>query len=136
MNESLFLSRLLISVLLYPRTLSVCPLSPDLAVFTCITDTRALVWRETLTNDQEFFDTSSAVNDTKQLGEFTVQLVGVSGSIFNSTATLANASVFDGTLTSIVIFCADNAQGQEELNATLTLAGMTPGHGCIICTQR
>ena len=83
------------------------------------------MWRETV--DQPFFDTSSAINDTKKLGEFTVQLVGVSGSNFTSTATLTNASLFDDTLTSIMIFCADNPLGQKELNATLTLAGMTHG---------
>ena len=99
-------------------------------MFTCITDTEVLVWREALTRDQLFFGTSSEVNRTEALGEFTVKLVDVSGSNFTSTATLANASLFDDTFTSIMIFCADNSQGANEMNATLTLAGMTPG--CII----
>ena len=96
-------------------------------MFTCITDTSALVWRETFTSKQEFFDTLSEVNDSRKLGElFTVLLLNVNGANFTSVATFNGSRLPNGmaTVASISLFCADNALGEKEQEAVLKLEGI------------
>ena len=83
----------------------------QLVTFTCETDSSLLTW----TYDSSYqisYTTSSTVNDTGQLGNFTVRLTMISsGNILTSTATINISSLVN--VTTVSIACGDGLSSEE-----------------------
>ena len=98
-----------------------CP--GDTVIYTCVTDTGQLVWREN-NKDQVLFNTNYHL--PQQLDVFTVNLTSISGMVIVSTATINNVLIHhSGT----VLTCSDNviAQLSNMNKRTLRISGMILG---------
>ena len=90
---------------------SICP--GDAVVFTCTTDTGALVWDVNGTN-HVFYE---AGQPSHLLDIFTLNLVSDTGMVFMSTATVNNVTLEDDKK---VILCKDNNHTEKESEIKLT----------------
>ena len=95
--------KFLIIVSLNSSAVRVCP--GDTLVFTCITDTGALIWGSDGTTQIAVFFEADQLNSTENLGIFTLSYINITGNTsFVSTATVYNVSIEDdGT----IIICSD-----------------------------
>lgn len=78
-----------------------------------MTNTGAVLWIYKLLNQAYFFTTNFAINDTTQLGFFTLRLTMISGNNITSTATVNTSSLVN--ITSLSITCEDNDNEVEAL---------------------
>ena len=79
-----------------------CP--GDTLVFTCTTDTGALIWYINGTTQNAFFIEADQLNSTESLDIFTLSLIDIIGATLVSTATVQNVNIENnGT----IIICSD-----------------------------
>ena len=96
-----------------------CP--GDSLIYTCVTDTEELVWRE---NNKRQVLFSKNYHPFQELDIFTVNLTNISGTVIVSTATINNVLLgHNGTILS----CSDNSvlQTANKTIVTLVLSGIT-----------
>ena len=109
------------TVILTPPFVSVCPQALQSVTFTCTADLGAILWIQG--SHQQYYSSSSTVNDTGSLGAFTVRLVSVDGSNYASTATVTNTSELLSITGNITLTCDDNGDAVGGATAVLVLNG-------------
>lgn len=94
----------------------------ELVTFTCMTNTGAVLWIYTLRGQTygRTFTNSFAVNDTTQLGVFTLTVAMISGNNLTTVATVSTSSLIN--ITSLNIMCRDSDNEMEAflVNGTLS----------------
>ena len=106
---------------LTPSFLSVCPGALQSVKFTCTADVGAILWIQG--SHQQYYSSSSTVNDTGSLGGFIVRLVSVDGSTYTSTATVTNTSELLSITGNITLTCDDNGDAIGGDTAVLVVNG-------------
>ena len=110
-----------LTVILLPPFISVCPHALQSVKFTCMADLGAILWIHE--SHQQYYSSSSTVNDTGSLGAFTVRLVSVDGSTYTSTATVTNTSELLSITGNISLTCDDNGDAIGGATAVLVVNG-------------
>ena len=97
-------------------------------------DLGAILWIQG--SHQQYYSSSSTVNDTGSLGAFTVRLASVDGSNYTSTATVTNTSELLSIMDNITLTCDNNGDAIGGDTAVLVVNGnYLKNIGDVTCTM-